>query len=99
MERRVSMSTAGRGGGSRVSGRSARGEVFRRGGEEGPIGGGRVRSCRGQQAVVHRRLKYLFLCGSVVIHVKYTDQIAEFYENVLVPNVHYIVVNDPEEVP
>ena len=44
------------------------------------------------------RLKYLFLCGSVVIHVKYADRIAEFYENVLVPGEHYIVVDEPEEV-
>jgi len=45
------------------------------------------------------RLKYLFLCGSVVVQVKYVDAIHEFYEKILEPGKHYIVVNQPEDIP
>jgi hypothetical protein len=45
------------------------------------------------------RLKYLFLCGSVVIQVKYSDDVGEFYEKAFTPGLHYYIVDTPEEIP
>jgi hypothetical protein len=45
------------------------------------------------------RLKYLFLCGSVVIQVRYDDNNYEFYEKLFTPGKHYYVVDAPEEIP
>ena len=41
----------------------------------------------------------MFLCGSVVIQVKYSDAVYEFYEKLLVPGKHFISVDTPEEIP
>ena len=45
------------------------------------------------------RLKYLFLCDSVVLHVKYGGNVREFYETGLESGVHYVGVNDVEGLP
>ena len=45
------------------------------------------------------RLKYLFLCGSVVLHVKYAGNVREFYEHGLEPEVHFVSVDNVEDIP
>lgn len=45
------------------------------------------------------RLKYLFLCGSVVLHVKYAGNVREFYEAGLEPGVHFVAVDNVEDLP
>ncbi|KAK3276580.1 hypothetical protein CYMTET_15354 [Cymbomonas tetramitiformis] len=55
------------------------------------------------------RLKYLFLCNSTVIHVRYyaldaltadgADDAWEFFQSHLLPGVHYVHVADVRQVP
>jgi len=45
------------------------------------------------------KLKYLFLCGSVVIWVRKDSLNHEFFERHFVPGVHYAPVDTVEEVP
>jgi hypothetical protein len=44
------------------------------------------------------KLKYLFLCGSVVIHVHDGSPNHEFFEHQLLPGMHYYSVSRVEEV-
>jgi hypothetical protein len=44
------------------------------------------------------KLKYLFLCGSVVIHVHDGSPNHEFFESQLLPGMHYYAVSRVEEV-
>lgn len=44
------------------------------------------------------KLKYLFLCGSVVIHVHDGSPNHEFFESQLLPGMHYYPVSRVEEV-
>jgi protein glucosyltransferase len=45
------------------------------------------------------KMKYLFLCGSVVITVREGMQNREFFERQLLPGVHYIAVRKAREIP
>lgn len=45
------------------------------------------------------KLKYLFLCGSVVITVRDGMPNREFFERQLLPGVHYVAVEEAKDVP
>jgi len=45
------------------------------------------------------KMKYLFLCGSVVITVREGMNNREFFERQLLPGVHYIAVREAREIP
>lgn len=45
------------------------------------------------------RFKYLMLCGSVVIHVRYAMRTYEFFETQLEAGEHYVEVDDVNDIP
>ena len=45
------------------------------------------------------KFKSLLLCGSVVLYVRDGMRHKEFYEFGLLPGVHYVAIDRPEDVP